>query len=152
MRQAIFALIIICGLLFVGCSKSSKTTTARTGPPKSDVDFAREVFRLLAEGDESAAEMIDWEHLSMAGLDVGANYRSLSGDAARANFQKSFIKGYSNSFKASGGTPDAGSNWREQSKDSTQTVVAADGPTGKVLLMTIVHPDGQQKLSVLDTR
>jgi hypothetical protein len=143
---------MLCGLLFSGCKSSSKQI-ARTGPPKNDVEFTREVFQLLAEGDEAAAEMLDWEHLTLNGvLDAGAAYRQINDDAGRDRFRKAFIKGYADSFKNSGGKVENVSNWREQSRDSSNTVVVADGASGKLLLMTVTHIDGQQKVSTFDLK
>jgi hypothetical protein len=136
--------------LFVNCKASKKP--ARTGPPKSDVDFARDVFNLMAEGDIAAAEMIDWEHLNVAAMDAGATYRSLSSEAAKENFRKSFLKGYSTSFKSSGGKVDAVTNWREESKDADKTIVAASGPNKGTLLITVTHTDGQPYVSALELR
>jgi hypothetical protein len=131
----------------MGCAKTSKPV-ARTGPPLNDVEFAKEVFRLMGEGDETVTEMVDWEHLKMLGIDVGAMYPK-SGDEARDRFVKGFLKGYSNSFKGKGGTAESVSNWREQSRDATNTVVAADNAGGQHLLMTVTHIEGQQKVSTL---
>lgn len=151
MKQSILLLIILCGLLFSGC-KSSKHV-ARTGPPKSDVEFAKEVFQLLADGDEAVDEMLDWEHLNLIGVvDVGARYREINGDDARDGFREAFIKGYSKSFKTSGGRVENASNWREQSRDSSSTVVAADNPNGQVMLMIVAHIDGQQKVSSFELK
>lgn len=152
MRRSISILIIICccGFLAAACKSSKKS--ARTGPPKSDVDFARDVFRMMAEGDMAVEEMIDWEHLSVAGMETGSTYKALNSEASRENYRKSFIKGYSSSFKSSGGSVDVLSNWREQSKDSSRTIVAADWPEGKSLLVTVSHADGQQSVSALEIR
>jgi hypothetical protein len=138
--------------LLAGCKGGSSKKPVRTGPVKSDVDFAREVFNLMAEGNIAAAEMIDWEHLNVAGMDAGATYRVLGSDAAKENFRKSFINGYSTSFKSSGGNVDAVKSWREQSKDSSKTIVAANGPNAGTLLITITYIDGQQYVSALELK
>jgi hypothetical protein len=145
-RQSIWILIFIGAFLFVGCKGKQ---SVRTGPPKSDVDFAKEAFKLLADGDLAAAEMLDWEHLNVAGMDAGASYRGLTSEAGREGFHKSFITSYSTSFKSSGGKADLLTNWREQSKDAGQTVVAADAPNKNTILITVSHADGQQKVSAL---
>lgn len=134
----------------MGCKGKQQSQNARSsGPPKPDVDFAKEAFKLLAEGDVAAADMIDWENLNVAGMDAGASYRPLASDTAREGFRNSFIKGYSNSFKASGGSADTLTKWRELSKDSSGTVVAADAPNGNSILITVSHKDNLQKVSVL---
>ena len=146
MRHALSVLLVICAFCFVGC-KGKKPV--RTGPPKTDVEFARDVFQRMSQGDISAGELIDFDHLSIAGIDISGQYRNLTTDSSRENFRSSFIKGYSNSFKSSGGNIDALTNWREQSKDAGQTIVAADAPNGNTILITVSHADGQQKVSVL---
>lgn len=147
MRQALSILLVICAFCFVGC-KSKKA--ARTGPPKTDVEFARDVFQRMAQGDTTVGELIDFEHLSVAGIDVGGQYRNLSSDTSREAFRSSFIKGYANSFKSSGGNGDVLTNWREQSKDAGKTVVAGDGPNKRSILITVTRVDGEQYVSALD--
>lgn len=148
MKQLSLILIVLCGLLLTGCNFKKKTT--HTGAPKNDADFAKEAFQLLADGDEAVADMLDWEHLSLINIDAGALYSKISDEKAREEFRKSFIESYSSSFKRSGGSPAVLSNWHEQSRNGSETVVAADGPNGKVLLMTVAHIDGEQKISKLE--
>jgi hypothetical protein len=147
MRQALSILLVICAFVFMGC-KGKKA--ARTGPPKTDVEFARDVFQLMAQGDPAAGDLIDFDHLSVAGIDVGTQYRTLTTDGARENFRSAFIRGYANSFKSYGGSADVLANWREQSKDATKTVVIADGPNKRSLLITVTRIDGQQYVSALE--
>ena len=152
MKQSIIILIVVCGLL-LGCSSKSSKQTARTGPPKNDMEFAKEVFELLAEGDQAVAELIDWENLKMLGINVGETYRRIKDEGElRARFGKGFIRGYSNSFKKSGGRVGDTSNWREQSRDSLNTFIIADAPGAKVLSMTVTHIDAQQKVSTIDLK
>jgi hypothetical protein len=147
MRHALSVLLVICAFCFVGC-KGKKPV--RTGPPKTDVEFARDVFQRMSQGDISAGELIDFDHLSIAGIDISGQYRNLTTDSSRENFRSSFIKGYSNSFKSSGGNIDALTNWREQSKDAGKTVVAADSPKKKMILITVTRIDGEQYVSAID--
>jgi hypothetical protein len=149
-KHSILILIVLSSLLLTGCAKTS-THVARTGPPLNDVEFAKEVFRLMAEGDETVMDMVDWEHLKMLGIDVGAMYPK-SGDEARDRFARGFLKGYSNSFKSKGGSADNVSNWREQSRDASNTIVTADNAGGQHLAMTVTHIDGQQKVSTLELK
>ena len=152
MRKSILILLCICGLLFTGCNKGTKQSTTAGGPPKSDVDFAKETLQLLADGSDEAADRIDWENFKTMGLDVGEQYKKADSESVRDNFRKSFIRGFSNSFKSSGGNISTATGWREQSKDASSTVVALDAPNGKTLLITVTHPDGQQKVSALDAK
>ena len=152
MRKSILILLCVCGLLFTGCKGTKPSTRTAGGPPVSDVDFAKQTLQLLIDGSDDAADMIDWENFKTMGLDVGEQYKKADSDSARDNFRKSFIKGFSNSFKSSGGNASMVTNWREQSKEASTTVVAADGPNRKSLLLTVTHPDGQQKVSALDAK
>jgi hypothetical protein len=153
-KQSAFIFITLCGLLIgVGCKNEKRASAPRTGPAKNDVEFAREVFQLMQEGDMTVEDMLDWEHLNMIGVaDVGPMYRQMDGEEMRARFRKGFINGYSSSFKKSSGRTVSLSNWREQSRTPTDTQVAADGPGGKLLLMTVTHIDGQQKISTFDLK
>jgi PBP1b-binding outer membrane lipoprotein LpoB len=128
-KKSIVGLIVLCGLLLSGCAKSSKQMTY-TGPPLNDIEYAKKVFQLLGDGDESVKSMIDWEHLKMMGIDIGTMYTNTSGEDARDKNLSDFIRGYSTSFKRSGGKFENLSNWREQSRDATNTVVAADSQMG----------------------
>jgi hypothetical protein len=150
-KKLMVFLIVLCGFLLSGCGKSS-TPAVYTGPPLNDIEFAKKVFQLLGDGDETAKSMIDWENLKMMGIDVGAMYRKTSGEAARDKETSEFIRGYSSSFKKSGGSVDNLSNWREQSRDATNTVVAADVPMGRLLLITVTHINGQQKVSTVELK
>ena len=151
MKKSILMLIVLCGLLLSGCAKSSKQAVY-TGPPLNDVEFAKKVFQLLGDGDEMVKAMIDWERLKMMGIDVGAMYRGTSGDDARDRETTAFIKSYSRSFKSKGGNVETLSNWREQSRDATNTVVASDSQMGQLLLITVSHLNGQQKVSVVELK
>jgi hypothetical protein len=145
--------MVLCGLLLGGCAKSSAPPAVYTGPPLNDTEFAKEVFRRLAAGDQEVTAMIDWENLNMLGVDVGAMYRGISAEgSARSKFIQSFLNGYSKSFKEKGGNIENSSNWREQSRDATNTVIAADGLTKQVLLMTVTHKDGHQKVSKIELK
>jgi hypothetical protein len=152
MRKSILFLIAFCCLLLSGCAKSSNVATVYTGPPLNDTEYAKKVFQLLADGDEAVKVMIDWEHLKMLGVDIGALYTKTSGDEARDKEVTEFIRGYSKSFKSKGATADSVSNWHEQSRDASNTVVAADNSRGQQLLMTVTHINGQQKVSVLELK
>ena len=145
--------MVLCGLLLSGCAKGSTAPAFYTGPPLNDTEFAKEVFRLLAEGDDRVTAMIDWENLNLLGVDVGAMYKGISDTGeARPRFIKGFINGYSKSFKSKGGSVENASNWREQSRDAANTIVAADNQAGQAMLMTVTHIDGHQKVSRMELK
>jgi hypothetical protein len=151
-QKSLLISIALCGLLLGGCSKPAQQSV-RSGAPKNDIEFAKEAFGLLVEGDQAVAGLIDWEHLKMLGIDVGSMYRGLPDKTGeRDRFTTGFINGFSSSFKKSGGKMENTFNWREQSRDSSGTIVAADGPGGKVLLITVARIDGQQKVSTLELK
>lgn len=153
MKQSISILIVLTGLLLSGCAKSSNKPAVYTGPPLNDTEFAKEAFRLLAEGDEAAAAMLDWEHLHMLGVDVGAMYRRVADSGnARPEFIKGFIASYSRSFKSKGGSVVNASNWREHSRDAANTVIATDNQAGKAMLITVTRIDGHQKISRMELK
>lgn len=151
MKKSIPVLIILCGLLLSGCAKSSNKPYVYNGPPLNDVEYAKKTFQLLADGDETVKGMIDWEHLKMLGIDVGELYTKTS-DAQRDKETSDFIRSYSNSFKQRGGRVENFSNWREQSRDATNTVVVADVQMGQHILITVTHINGQQKVSTLEIK
>jgi hypothetical protein len=153
-KKSSLILIVMCGLLLGGCGKGGGASEPRyAGPAKNDVDFAKDAFHLLGEGDQSVEGMIDWEQMNMVGVaDVGSMYRPINGESGRRAFRKSFIAGYSKSFKGGGGTTANLTNWREQSRDASRTVVAADGHEGKMILITVAHADGQQKVTAFELK
>ncbi|HVF55564.1 MAG TPA: hypothetical protein VM934_05390 [Pyrinomonadaceae bacterium] len=132
-------------------SENAATERAAGEPSKGDVEFAREAFERLAGGDASAEEMVDWENLTALGMDVGAQYK-LAPEARRGAFRKEFLAGFSSSFKKSGGSASTARNWRVESSGGDKTVVATDSPTGVVLLITVTHAGGRQKVSALEPK
>lgn len=151
MRKSALMLIFICGFLFVGCKGSVKQQRP-AGPPKSDVDFARDGVQMMIDGKPDVADMIDWENLQIFGGDVGTQYRAMSSDSARASFRTSFLRGYADSFKSSNANNLVMKNWREQSKNDLSTVVAGDAPNGRTLLITVTHTNGQQNISSIQVK
>lgn len=136
----------------VGPTPAATAATAADASALSDVEFAKDVFRRMAEGDPAVEPMLDWETLRMPGGDVAAEYDELEGEADRAEFRRNFLKGFSTSFKAAGGDAESGKNWREESKDGDLTLVATDSPVGNTLVFKVVRKDGRQKLSELVAR
>ena len=157
LRATLLALLsIACLQAACGGRRSGEGTTAAPTPAAataadvpalSDVEFAKDVFRRMAEGDPAVEPMLDWETLSMPGGDVGAEYNDIPDEENRAEFRRNFLKGFSTSFKASGGSAASASNWREESKADEGTQVATDSPVGNTLVFTVVRKDGRQKIS-----
>jgi hypothetical protein len=136
-----------------GTQPSAATPSADATPALNDVEFAKDVFRRMAEGDPNVESMLDWENLIMPGGDVAAEYNEIPDEEDRAEFRREFIKGFSSQFKAAGGSTETAANWREESKDDEgRTLVATDSPTGNTLVFTVVREDGRQKVSELAAR
>lgn len=163
LRATLLVLLLIACLQPAACGgrKTGEGTTARptpagttapNAPALSDVEFAKDVFRRMAEGDPAVEPMLDWETLRMPGGDVASEYNEIPDEENRAEFRREFIKGFATSFKAAGGDAGSATNWREESKDDGGTQVATDSPTGNTLVFTVVRKDGRQKLSELVAR
>ena len=154
----VFVLVACVQAAACGGKKTGEGATNASAPPAadvaalSDVEFARDVFRRLAEGDPAVEPMLDWDTLKMPGGDVATEYDKLEDEEDRAEFRTGFIKGFARSFKASGGSAESALNWREESKEDGRTQVAADSQTGNTLVFTVVRKDGRQKLSELVAR
>ena len=80
------------------------------------------------------------------------DYAALTNDMDKEGFRKSFIKSFSSSFQSSGGNADNLKNWRILEEDSTKTIVAADIPNNRSILITVINRDGKQKISSLDVK
>ena len=130
---------------------SGAATPAATAAAVTDVEFVKDAFRRMAEGDPAAEAMLDWETLNMPGGDVAAEYNETP-EGERAEFRTRFLKGFSESFKASGASVENAANWREEARAPDHTQVAADTPTGNTLVFTVVRRDGRQKISELVAR
>lgn len=131
-----------------GATAPGASPATRGGVGGGEVEFAREAFRRLANGDASAEEMFDWENLKWLGDDLGAEYKSTPGDAERAELRRGLIEDFSSDFKASGASVDNLTNWREESSggDGGRTTVAADGEGGAKLIFVVARAGGRQKI------
>lgn len=114
----------------------------------ADVRFAKTTFFSMVNGtaDETA---IDWENFVSPTKDLGPIYKALPNDAERALFRKQFLAGFAISTPNIKANPDGIRNWRAQSENPSETIVAADMQDGHVLLLTISKRDGKQRLSAL---
>lgn len=154
-------LIVIICLAASACSKGGPAQgnagTANTAPAaaatpaKTDAEFAREAFGLLAAGDHSVEQLVDWENFKALGEDYGAEYRKLPEDV-RAEERRVFVEDFSDELRESGGEAGKIANWREESRAGEQTVVAADQPNGATLLVGVTRREGRQLLTSLDVR
>ncbi len=122
-----------------GCSKESDN---------ADIRFAKATFFSMVNGtaDERA---IDWEIFRSPTDDLGAIYKALPNDTEKASFRKQFLSGFAGSTPNIKANPNGITNWRVQSENPPETIVAADMQKGVVLLITISKRDGKQKLSAM---
>ena len=116
----------------------------------NDVEFAKSAIGLLAKGDLSVEEMIDWNNFQAMGFNVGTSYSAMPNDTAKASFRKSFISSFSASFQKTGATAESLSNWRVLSQDSSKTIVVADTIKKTTFSFTVVKRDGKQKISAMN--
>jgi hypothetical protein len=105
-RAALLSLLLAVCLQAAACGgrKTGEGTTAGPTPAAtaaadvsalSDLEFARDVFRRMAEGDPAVEPMLDWETLTMPGGDVASEYNELGNEDDRAEFRRNFLKGFS---------------------------------------------------------
>lgn len=153
MKKACRLMFCLCLLAVLSsCSHSGSAGSSSTsGVVKTDVDFAKDVFTSLANGDTAVENLIDWETFTSLGINVASQYNAQPNEAAKGGFRTGFITSFSKSFQATGARAESLTNWRVQSQDATKTVVAADTPKGAVLLITVGKRDGQQKVTELET-
>jgi hypothetical protein len=144
-KKVRYTALRICLMLFYlqGCSSWSTD---------SDLRFANTAFQSLAGGYSSAEQVIDWETFKSMGENIFKDYAALTNDMDKEGFRKSFIKSFSSSFQSSGGSADNLKNWRILEKDSTKTLVAADIPNNRSILITVINRAGKQKISSLDVK
>ncbi len=113
---------------------------------ENDVDFARRILNDLINGRYSARTSLDWPHLKMMFVDVGAQYSKFQSDEARLNYERSFITNFSQGFKEKGGKIKNFSNWRlEQSRDPKCVLVEADCPDKNTTFYFTIQGQGLKR-------
>lgn len=127
-------------------AQSATRAVASQTEAATDIAFAKKALESLAGGDTAAEDLIDWETFWAGNVNVGRLYRAQVTEQAKADFRRSFIADFARGFRATGAIVVAASNWRIQSHDSGQSVIAADGANG-TLHLTIANRDGRQKLT-----
>jgi hypothetical protein len=150
--KAIHLLTIIAApLLFSNCRETKHTIAVANKEVATvgDVSFAKGTFESLAKGDSSVADKIDWPVFTSLGENLGASYVGLNSEVEKQKLVSGFITQFSISFRESGGSVDAFSNWRVVSHDSQRTEVAADS-AGGVLTIIVSERDGVEKVSSIN--
>jgi hypothetical protein len=138
-RKLPVALLGLLVLILANC-------TEREG--KADVGFAKSAFEALVRGDSGAEGSIDWETFHSLNNNVGALYIALETEEERAKFRRDFVTQFSSSFRESGGSFEAFTNWRATAGDGIHTEVAADSPGG-LLRLTVSRRDDRERLSAI---
>ena len=137
-------------------AKGNRGTPVKTLPGQSAstpaAAFAQIAFTSLSHGETTAESYLDWQSLNTAGTDVSTFYLVMPGDEAKASFRKSFITSFAKSFREKGATAESFSNWRTESQSSTQAVVTATVPSGRVFVLTLSNRDGFWRISKIDFR
>ena len=137
-EYAIIVALVLCAITYAA---------TRT---KSEIDSCKSVFNGLIQGKFSVAKSIDWENLKALEGDVGAPYRSFTGEKAKDGFRRAFIKSFSLGFKRGQGRISDFNNWRLYAKDSDKTVIAADCPKYKKILLFAFSKNNPSKLISLE--
>jgi hypothetical protein len=118
--------------------------------PKTDLDFARMVFKGLIAGDVSVADDIDWSSVELMGYNVAAQYSTYSEAEARKAYAEALIRNLSNSFAQTGGKIADFTNWREHKVKDNSVILAADyEKKDATMLLRVVRVDGERKLNGL---
>lgn len=100
--------------------------------------FARHVLGLLEQADPRAIDLLAWETLHIAGHDVGLRFRDIGDQAA---FQAEFIAGVAQVFAESDNPVAEIQNWRVQTRESSQIVIAAELPSQVTIVLTVLIRD-----------
>ena len=136
---AFILIIILLGAFFI----------LSPGQEKGDVQLCHKIFLGLLTGRQSVEEFMDWDHLKVIGLDVGALYSKLPDQKQKSDFRREFFRSLSRSFQMAGGRPQAYTNWRIKEKDSSKTIVAVYYvDKAKTLLFTLTG-DEKKKLTLV---
>lgn len=143
--------LVIAPLLLSNCRESGttgtdlKTEIATAG----DVTFAKSTFESLARGDSAVAQKIDWPVFTAMGNNIGAEYVEVASGVEKEKIVTGFITGFASSFRDSGGSVEAFTNWRVSLHDKLRTEVAADSPGG-VMTIIVSERDGVEKVSSIN--
>lgn len=124
-------------------------SSCKSADASGDVTFGRSTFESLTRGDAAVKNDIDWETLNSLGVNVGASYTVIASETEREQFKDSFITQFASSFRDSGGSYEAFTNWRVTAHTGDRTEVSADSPNG-VLRVTVTERDNLERVSKLE--
>lgn len=143
--------VLAVPFLLSNCDETRKTISeAKTeAATAGDVTFAKSTFESLARGDSAVSTKIDWPVFTSLGNNVGASYVALTSGVEQEKFITGFITQFSTSFRESGGSVEAFTNWRVTLHDELKTEVAADSANG-VLTILVSERDGVERVSSIN--
>lgn len=116
--------------------------------PRSNTQLAKYIFRLMMRADNSVVNLIDWEHFTALGADVGADYMRQPDEESRRAYSQAMVRSFSVAAISGGSRETDLGNWREYAtSDAGNSVIAADYPrVNQVVLFEIARVDGRRKL------
>ncbi|MFT3992556.1 MAG: hypothetical protein QM680_14250 [Luteolibacter sp.] len=143
MKTLRLLLLAFVPLFFLSCEKGATVSTA------GDVTFAKNTFESLVRGDSAVASKIDWPVLTALGNNIGTQYTALPTEADKEKFRTLFITQFATSFREGGGDINKFTNWRVSFHDKTRTEVAADSPSG-ALVLTVSERNGKEGITAFN--
>ena len=144
----------LCLMTTVGCGNKTSPSGQASAPANavSTTDFAKTNFTALTEGETSVESSLDWDNFQSSGTNVGEIYAKMPDETQKSAFRKSFIEGFSKSFKGTGAQASDVSNWRVESETPEKAVVLGTIGNGKTIEVTVSKSGGAQKISRLEVR
>jgi len=117
--------------------------------PLDDVSFARSTLELMINGRYSARTRLDWPVLKIMSADIGKEYAKFTAKEDKENYERSFIKSFSEGYKKAGAKASAFFGWRifsdYKTKDPKITVVAAYAHDRTTNLLFLISHEGRAK-------
>jgi hypothetical protein len=98
-------------------------------------------------GRQSVQSRIDWERLKALEVDVGATYAALPDEKEREAYRQAFIERFSRGFGSTGAGLKDFAGWRVQERAEDRTVVAADYPKKRKVLLFELSALGGRKVT-----
>ena len=116
-----------------------------------DVDFCHAVLADLAAGRPWINRHLDWERLTVMGVNVGDTYSHLSNTKEKADYQRAFIQQFARGFEQAGGDIHAFINWRlAAGNGSEDRVVIADYPAKQKTILFRLSESGKRRVTAIE--
>lgn len=148
LRQLTLTIIpfVFATAMLTQCKKAADGSVKTAISAAGEVALAKSAFTSLVRGEANAAFHFDWNTLEVLGKNIGSEYVQISSEVEKETYRTAFISEFSASYRKSGATVDAVTNWRAVHKDDLKTEVAADSPGG-VISMIVIKKDGADKVA-----